>query len=100
MYHRVIELAVAQTASVPSATPTTQPTPVTGGTGGGVASSGPPVNMELLQQYASPSLLASVKGAVADPKAPQLYLLTQNGSGSATANLLKVDVSQGAACTP
>jgi len=100
MYHRVIDLTMAPPTPVPSATPTTQPTSVTGGTGGGVASSGPPVNMELLQQYTSPSLLALVKGAVADPKAPQLYLLTQNGPDSATANLLKVDVSQGTACTP
>ncbi|HZO71382.1 MAG TPA: Stp1/IreP family PP2C-type Ser/Thr phosphatase [Ktedonobacteraceae bacterium] len=100
MYHRVIDLTTAPSGPAPSATPTAQPTSVTGGAGGGVASSGPPVNMELFQQYTSPNLLASVKGAVADPKAPQLYLLTQNGPGSATANLLKVDVSQGTACTP
>ena len=100
MYHRVIDLAMAQPGAVLSATPTTQPTPVTGGTGGGVASSGPPMNMELFQQYTSPSLLTAVKGVVADPKTPQLYLLTQNGPGSATANLLKVDVSQKATCTP
>src|SRR5437660_2262001 len=100
MYHRVIDLAMAQPGAVLSATPTTQPTPVTGGTGGGVASSGPPMNMELFQQYTSPSLLTAVKGVVADPKTQQLYLLTQNGPGSATANLLKVDVSQKATCTP
>ncbi|HEU5228120.1 MAG TPA: Stp1/IreP family PP2C-type Ser/Thr phosphatase [Ktedonobacteraceae bacterium] len=100
MYHRVIDLAIAQTAPVSSATPITSPTPTAGGAGGGVASSGPPISMELLQQYTSSSLLASVKGIVVDPKVPQLYLLTQNGSGNTTTNLLTVDVSQKVACTP
>ena len=95
MYHRVIDLTIAQIATTPAPTSTPIPTqPV----GGGVAASSSSVSMELLQQYTSPSLLATVKSVVADPKDPLLYLLALSGPGNVTANLVTVDVSLKVAC--
>src|SRR5579875_1598764 len=106
MYHRVLDLEIAPTAT---ATATTTPTPrptatATGaaGAGGGVAASSNQMKMRLDHQYVSASLLSTIQSAVADPRQPSLYLLTQqSGQGGATMqNLLTIDVSQNSICTP
>jgi hypothetical protein len=98
LYHRILDLKIA-VATASSTTPT--PASTTGGTGGGVAGAGNSsgsLTMQLLQQYASPHLLAHVKSIVPDPKEAQLYLLTQNEQNPATLNLVSLDVSQNKAC--
>jgi hypothetical protein len=88
-YDRVLDLKMDDTTQ---ATPT--PTPTKGGT----ASS---TKMSLVQQYASPALLAKVKSLVIDPAASQLYLLTQGADNNGATQLAQVDTrpSDANACT-
>lgn len=78
-YDRVLDLKMDDATQ---ATPT--PTPTKGGT----ASS---TKMSLVQQYASPALLAKVKSLVIDPAASQLYLLTQGADNNGATQLAQVD---------
>ncbi len=79
-YNRVLDLKMDDGA--------TQVTPTSTPTKGGAASS---TKMVLVQQYASPVLLAKVKSLVIDPAAPQLYLLTQGTDNNAPFQLAQVD---------
>ena len=62
--------------------------------GGGVAT----VMVQLSQQYASPTMLALVKGVALDPTGTQLNLLTQTDQRSATLGIAQVNVTKNA-CT-
>ncbi len=101
-YHRVLDLQEA--ASVP-ATPVATPSPTqtsgsSSGSGGGIASSSSQVTMQLMQQYASPSLLSQVVGAVADPLNVQLHLLTETNQNGVVQSLIGLDVNAQDTCTP
>jgi hypothetical protein len=90
LYHRVLDLLVVPPAS--SGPPTATSTSATSTTGGATSSGA--VTVQLVQQYASASLLAHVKNVVASPKQAQLYLLTRGQ----TLPLLSIDVSQKTPC--
>jgi len=106
MYHRILDLEIAPAVTATATTtPTPRPTATatgTAGAGGGVAASSNQMKMRLDHQYVSASLLSTIQSAVADPRQPSLYLLTQqSGQGGATMqNLLAIDVSQNGVCTP
>ena len=85
------------TASNTKGTPTTAAT--TKNAGGGVAGTSATVMVQLSRQYASPAVLALVKGVVLDPTGTQLNLLTQTDQRPATFNIVQVNVTKNA-CTP
>ena len=66
------------TTTTPTASPTASPTPSTGA--GAVSQA----SLKLIQQFASTSILSSVKSATVSSDGKQLYLLTQTGSTLAT----------------
>jgi serine/threonine protein phosphatase PrpC len=101
MYRRVLDLQAVSASAAITTTLTTTPTPTASanGSGGGVATSNNQVKMQLVQQYASHSVLANVKDAVADPQQPVLYLLTLSDQGTSTQNIVALNAAQ-STCTP
>ncbi len=106
-YHRILDLQEAQVPTTPTATATSaKPTPTATGavTGGGVAATGAgsqgQVTMQLVQQYASATLLPTTNSLVVDPKGANVYLLVQNPQNSATLNLLSIQLQTQNTCTP
>ncbi|HLI89867.1 MAG TPA: Stp1/IreP family PP2C-type Ser/Thr phosphatase [Ktedonobacteraceae bacterium] len=106
-YHRILDLQEAQVPTTPTATATSaKPTPTATGavTGGGVAATGAgsqgQVTMQLVQQYASATLLPTTNSLVVDPKGANVYLLVQNPQNSATLNLLSIQLQTQNSCTP
>ena len=77
-YHRVLDFEVSKS-----------PTPSTTS-----------VAMKLDRQYVSSRLLTNVQGLVPDPKAPSIYLIAQNDTSSPVGNLITVDMTPNATCTP
>lgn len=79
--HRIIDLVNATEAVTPAATSTPVPASKTAATtkapgGKAVDTTAGVVSMRFVRQYASSSVLASMKSVVVDPKTPQLTLLT------------------------
>ena len=58
------------------------------------------VAMKLDRQYISSRLITNVQGLVPDPKAPSIYLIAQNNTSSSVGNLITVDMTPNATCTP
>jgi serine/threonine protein phosphatase PrpC len=86
--HRVMDLEFIPSAPVniaqitPAATPNASPTPSTG------AGAVNPPSLQLIQQFASTSILSSVKNATVSSDGKHLYLLTQSGSTLTTISSL------------
>ncbi len=67
--------------------------------GKNAANSTTSVMMKLDHQYASPSLIANVRGLVQDPKVPSVYFIAQNDPNSDARTLVTVDMSQTNNCS-
>ncbi len=102
--HRIIDLVNATDAVTPAAVATSTPVPAssvkataTAKAPGGKAvdNTAGAVSMRFVRQYASSSVLASMKSVVVDPKTPQLTLLTQQ-AGQPT----QVSINLTQTCTP
>jgi hypothetical protein len=83
-HHRIMDLkfipssTLPVTQTTPSTSGTSTPTPIpTASSGGGVIN---PSSLKLQQQFASTTLLSSVKSATVSSDGKKLYLLTQSGS--------------------
>jgi len=94
-YHRVLNLETAK-GVVAAATTTPVGTATRNASGTPTAS----VTVQLDQQYASSQLLSNVRGMVSDPKAAIVYLIAQNDANPSVRNLITVDMTQNAQCTP
>ena len=77
-YHRVLDFEVSKSATA----------------------STPSVAMKLDHQYVSSHFITNVKGLVPDPKAPSVYLVAQNTTMPTVRNLITIDMTQNATCTP
>jgi len=93
-YHRVLNLEAVTNATTVAAVPGTT------ATRNATATPATSVTMQLDHQYASQQLFLNVKGIVADPKATQVYLIAQNVPNSPGRNLITIDMTQNAPCTP
>jgi serine/threonine protein phosphatase PrpC len=84
--HRVLDFTMATVGSTNQAAPTTtsaSSTPAPPAAGGGMVSPGGgtgEVDMQLMQQYTSPSVLPAVRSSVIDPEGKQLDLMTMDGN--------------------
>ncbi|GAC1391844.1 MAG: hypothetical protein NVS4B11_16500 [Ktedonobacteraceae bacterium] len=79
-YHRILDLKMMPNATTP-------------------ATAGSLMNMHLIQQYLSSTLLVNVKGMVEDPKSARLYLIAQTEPSTSARTLITIDTTPNAPCT-
>jgi serine/threonine protein phosphatase PrpC len=99
--HRVLDFTTTTGGSTNAGTPTPTPTSsATSAAGGGMVSPAGgtgEVDMQLVQQYTSPTILPAVRSSVVDPSGTRLDLMTMDGNTYAS---VAVGVSQKNACAP
>ncbi len=88
---RILELKIVPSAALPAAT---TPTITASAGGGGAMASG--ISMQLINQFASVSVLGNAKSVVVDPTSTQnmVYALTQDAQHLATHGFVSVGVRQ------
>ncbi len=96
--HRILDFALVPGGSITQGTPASSAT-ATPAVGGGIGSSGSGtgvVDMQLVQQYTSPTVLPAVRSSVLDPGGTHLDIMTMNENTYASVN---VGVSQKNTCS-